>query len=159
MNLLAWVVLISCWEFERVAFLLLQPNTNCSIKNVTLHKKYFLSAKSCWDSGQPQVIDLLFEWCVAYSRMSKSHICCRPGLNHSHLPQAQPLHSKMWFNLSDVKATGVALCYCSVLYIRLVVLQLQTLNGVPQECVVAARPRPTKHTGFETHLHVQPLLH
>lgn len=125
--------------------------------------KSAVSADTYGDSGQLQVTDLLLEWCVAYSRMSKSRICCRPGLNSSHLPYSLPLHSKMWHSRLDVNYAGVTLLrlysYCSVVYIHVVVSQLQTLNRVQRECVVAACPWPTKHRGFETHLHVQPLLH
>lgn len=120
MNLLAWVALISCREFEKKLPFYFYSQTQMTIENLALCRKYVVSAETCRDSGQPQVIDSLLEWRVAYSRMSKSRICCRPGLNHSHLPQALPLHSKMWFNLSDVNDTGVTLCYCSILYIRLV---------------------------------------
>lgn len=56
--------------------------------------KYVVSAEACGGSGQPQVMGLLLEWCVAYSWMSKSCICCRPGLNNSHLPCALPLALK-----------------------------------------------------------------
>lgn len=162
MNLLARVGLISCCEFEKCCLLLSQPNTialSKKKKKVALGRKYVVSAEACRDSGQPQVIDVLLEWCVAYSRMSKSRICCRRGRDNLHFPHAPPLHSKMWQNWSDVNDNGVPLLCCSVVCIHVVVSQLQTLNRVQQECAVAARPQPTKHRGFETHLHVQPLLH
>lgn len=76
-------------------------------EKVALGRKYVVSAEACRDSGQPQAIDVLLEWCVAYSRMSKSRICCRPGLNNNaHLPDALLLHSKMWRNRSDPHPRG-----------------------------------------------------
>lgn len=79
--------------------------TNCSITQKKIYI-YIVSAEACRDSGQPQAIDVLLEWCVAYSRMSKSRICCRSGLSNSHLPYALPLHSKMWHKPVGCKRYG-----------------------------------------------------
>lgn len=98
MNLSAQVDLISCSEIQNVAFLLSQPNTNCSFKR---HCQLRVSVEAR-DLGQPQVIDLLPELRVASSRMSKSRICCRLGLNTSSLPPALPLHLNVRHNRPDV---------------------------------------------------------
>lgn len=105
MNLLAWVGLISCCE--KVAFLL-SAKHNLHHKKWHWWEKYVLSAEVGRDSGQLQVIDLP-EWCVAYSWMSKSHICCRPGLNNSHFAYTLPLHSKVRLNLLNVDSMEVTL--------------------------------------------------
>ncbi len=162
MNLLAQVGLKSCWEFEDVAFLLSQPNTNCSVTKKTALKRTLVSAGACRDSGQPQVIDLLREWCVAIAGCPRVVFAVdlvwatRTFLTRCHCAQRCDTTSRR-------NRMGVTLLYLhklpAVICTSMVVSQLQTLNRAPQECVVAARPQPTKHRGFETQLHVQPLLH
>lgn len=46
-----------------------------------------------------------------------------------------------------------------VVYIHPVASQLETQNVALWECAVGPGPWPMKHRGFQTHLHVQPLLH
>lgn len=118
--------------------------------------KCVVSAETCRDSGQPQVMGLLHEWCVACSWMSKSCICCRFGLNNAHnFLVLCHSHTKVWLTWPDVYNSRVNFRVCAEiwnggLHIHVVSSQLQAVNGVQQECVVGARPQPTKHRGFET---------
>lgn len=138
----------------------------CCITNMAQGRKLVFSAEVCRDSGQPQVIDSLHEWCVAYSRMSKSRICCRPGLNNSHFLYALPLHSKMWVSWSDANDTGVTLPSLRPRGVTVVSSASVWLYrsykhwmGRNRSVQLVLDYGPTKHRGFETHLHVQPLLH
>lgn len=69
------------------------------------------SAEARGDSVQPRAIDVLLDWRVARSRMSKSRICCRPGPNNSH-PPPPPLWRPAT-QLTDVKPEREqSLCVC-----------------------------------------------